>query len=64
MFPTLDRTLEPNLKEPLLPYTDLKKSPSLFIKSLNTLIKKKPHYKIIFIKETKPKKKINSNIGK
>jgi len=33
-------------------------------KSLNTLIKKKLYYKMVFIKETKLKKKINSNIKK
>ena len=31
--------------------------------SYSTLIKKKPYYIIVFIKETKSKKKINSNIG-
>ena len=29
---------------------------------LSTLVKKKPYYKIVFTKEAKPKKKINSNI--
>ena len=32
--------------------------------SLSTLVKKKPHYKIVPTKKTKPKKKINSNIKK
>ena len=42
-----------NLGEPLLP----------LIKSLNTLVKKKPYYKMVPIKEAKLKKKINSNVG-
>ena len=36
--------------------------PLPLIKSLNTVVKKKPYYKIVSIKETKPKKKINSNV--
>ena len=55
---TLNKILKLNLREPLLPHTDLKKSLLLPIKSLNTLIKKKPHYKIVFIKKTKLKKKL------
>jgi len=47
----------------LSPYIDLKESLLLPIESLNTLIKKKLHYKIVFIKEAKLKKKINSNVG-
>ena len=30
---------------------------------LNTLVKKKLYYKMVFIKKAKPKKKINGNIG-
>jgi len=37
--------------------------PSPFIKSLDTLVKKKPYYKIVPVKETELKKKINSNVG-
>ena len=33
------------------------------IESLNTLVKKKPYYIIIFTKEAELKKKINGNIG-
>jgi len=47
----------------LLLYIDLKESLLLPIESLNTLVKKKPYYKIVPIEETKLKKKINSNIG-
>jgi len=57
VFPTLDKTPELDLREPLLLYTDLKKSLLLLIKILNTLVKKKPYYKIVFIKEAKLKKK-------
>jgi len=46
----------------LSPYIDLKESLSLPIESLNTLVKKKPYYKMVPIKEAKLKKKINSNI--
>ena len=45
------------------PYIDLRESLSLPIKSLNTLAKKKPYYKMVSIEEAKLKKKINSNIG-
>ena len=41
--------LEPNLPEPLL--------------SLNTLVKKKPHYIIVLTNKAKLKKNIISNIG-
>jgi len=58
----LNRILKLDLKKPLLLYIDLKKSLLLLIKFLNTLIKKKLYYKIVFIKEIKLKKKINSNI--
>jgi len=47
----------------LLPHIDLKKSLLLLIESLNTLVKKKPYYKIVPIKEAKLKKKINGNVG-
>jgi len=60
----LDKTLKPDLGESSLPYIDLKESLLLLIKSLNTLVKKKPHYKMVSIKETKLKKKIGGNIGK
>ena len=33
------------------------------IKLLSTLVKKKPHYKMVFTKKAKLKKKIDSNIG-
>ena len=42
-----------NLGESLLP----------LIKLLSTLVKKKPYYKMVPIKEAKLKKKINSNVG-
>jgi len=48
-LPTLDKTPEPNLPEPLL--------------SSNTSIKKKPHYIIVPTNKAKPKKNIISNIG-
>ena len=53
-LPTLNKILELSSKVSLLP----------LIKSSSTLIKKKPHYKIVPTKEAKLKKKINSNIGK
>jgi len=46
----------------LLPHTDFKKSLSLPTKSINTLVKKKLYYKMVPIKETELKKKINGNI--
>ena len=48
-LPTLDKTLEPNLLEPLL--------------SLNTSVKKKLYYIIVLANKDKLKKKIVSNIG-
>ena len=51
-LPTLDKTPELSSKESLL----------LPIESLSTLAKKS-HYMMVPIKEAKPKKKINSNIG-
>jgi len=48
----------------LLLHIDLKKSLSLPIESLNTLVKKKLYYKMVPIKKAKLKKKINSNIEK
>ena len=50
---TLDKIPELSFRESLLPP----------IKSLSTLVKKKPYYKMVSTKEAKPKKKINSNIG-
>jgi len=47
----------------LSPYINLRESLSLPAESLNTLAKKKPHYEMVPIKEAKPKKKINSNVG-
>ena len=38
-------------------------SPSPPVELLSTLIKKKPHYKMVFIKEAELKKKIDGNIG-
>ena len=35
---------------------------SLPVKLLSTLVKKKLYYKMVFTKEAKPKKKINSDI--
>ena len=49
----LDKPLELSFRVSLL----------LPIKLLSTLVKKKPHYKMVFTKEAEPKKKINSNIG-
>ena len=34
------------------------------IELLSTLVKKKPHYKMVFTKKAELKKKINSNIKK
>ena len=48
-LPTLNKTPEPNLLEPLL-------------LSLNTLAKK-PYYIMVLINKAKLKKKINGNIG-
>ena len=50
---TPDKTLELLFKESL----------SLLVKSLSSLAKKKLYYKMVFIKEAKPKKKIDGNIG-
>ena len=71
---TPDKTPEPNYGAPLSlptdigespsPPTDLGESPLPPAKSLNTLVKKKPHYITVPAKEAKLKKKINSNIGK
>jgi len=47
----------------LSPHIDLRESLLLPTESLNTLAKKKLYYKMVFIKEAKLKKKINSNIG-
>ena len=47
----------------MLPHIDLKESLLLLVEVLNTLVKKKPYYKLVFIKKAKLKKKINSNIG-
>jgi hypothetical protein len=47
---------------PLSQLLNLKESLSLPIKSSSTLVKKKPHYKMVSTKEAKPKKKIDSNI--
>jgi len=44
-------------------YIDLGESLSLLIEFLNTLVKKKPHYKMVSVEEAKPKKKINGNVG-
>ena len=43
---------------------DIGESPLPPAESLNTLVKKKPHYIIIPAKEAKLKKKINGNIEK
>jgi len=37
--------------------------PSPLIKTLDTLVKKKPHYKIVLVEEAEPKKKIDGNVG-
>ena len=50
---TLEKTPKPIFRASLL----------LPTKSSSTLIKKKPHYKIVPTEEAKPKKKINRNIG-
>ena len=34
------------------------------VELLSTLVKKKPHYIMVFTEEAKPKKKIDSDIGK
>ena len=49
---TLNKTLEPTSRA----------SPSPPIKSSSTLVKKKPHYKMVSTKEAKPKKKIDGDI--
>ena len=51
-LPTLNKT----------PKLSSKVSLSLLIELSSTLVKKKLYYKIVPTKETKPKKKINSNI--
>ena len=50
---TLDKILKLNFKMSLLPP----------VKLLSTLVKKKPHYIIVFTEEARLKKKIDSNIG-
>ena len=52
-----------DIGESLLPPIDLEESLLLPIESLNTLVKKKPHYMMVPVGEAKLKKKINSNIG-
>ena len=52
-LPTLDKILELSSRV----------SPLLLIELLSILVKKKPYYKMVFTKEAKLKKKINSNIG-
>ena len=49
---TLDKT----------PELSFRASPLPLIKLLSILVKKKPHYIIVFTKEARPKKKINGNI--
>ena len=55
--------LPTDIGESLSPPTDLGESLSPPAESLDTSIKKKPHYIIVPAKEAKPKKKINSDIG-
>ena len=72
-LPTLNKTPKPNYRAPLSLPIDIGESLSLPIdlgesllppiESLNALVKKKPHYITVPAKETKLKKKINSNIG-
>ena len=47
-----------------IPKPTSRASPLLFIKLSSTLVKKKPHYKMVFAKKAELKKKINSNIKK
>ena len=51
-LPTLNKTLKPTSRASPLPP----------IKLSSISVKKKPHYKIVFTKEAKPKKKINGDI--
>ena len=62
-FLTLDKILEPNYRAPPSLPTDTGESPLPPVESLNTLVKKKPHYITVLAKEAKLKKKINSNVG-
>ena len=48
---------------PLLLPIDIGESLLLPVESLNTLVKKKPHYIIVPAKEAKTKKKIDNNVG-
>ena len=57
------KLLEPNYRAPLLLPIDLRESLLPPAESLNTLVKKMPYYITVLTKETKLKKKINSNIG-
>ena len=50
---TLDKILKLSFRVSLLPLIEIS----------STWVKKKPHYKIVFTKKAKPKKKINSDIG-
>ena len=59
---TLDKILKLIFKALLLLPIDLRVFLLPLIKSLNILIKKKPHYIIVFTEEAGLKKKINSNI--
>ena len=61
---TLDKTLKPNYRAPLLLPIDLGESPLPPVESLNTLVKKKPYYIIVPAKEAELKENINSNVGK
>ena len=60
---TLDKTLEPNYRAPLLLPIDIGESLLPPTESLNTLVKKKLYYIMVPTKEAKLKKKIDSNIG-
>ena len=46
----------------LLPLTNLKESLLLSVELLSILVKKKLYYKMVFVKETELKKKINGDI--
>jgi hypothetical protein len=48
---------------PLSPPLNLEESLSPPAELSSTLVKKKPHYKIVPTEEAEPKKKINGNIG-
>ena len=60
---TPDKTPEPNYRAPLSLPIDIRESLSPPAKSLNTSVKKKPHYITVPTKEAELKKNIDGDIG-